>query len=87
MNQFQQDAIRNRSSWAEAQREAIKTAVAALAPLAVEDFRHQIGPRGCSVTAGFREANEDAENVGTAIAEALKKAIMDYMIETRRQLD
>lgn len=79
-----QDAISARSDWAARRREALDRIADELAALAIEDYQHQIGPRGCSERAAYREVADDLKGVTSLIDSAVRDRLMDYLFEQRR---
>lgn len=75
MNDAQQDAINARMAWGEKRRTLFKEFAEKLSVLAVEDFEHQVGPRGVEQYKSYLEANEATKSFCDDLANCVKGAV------------
>lgn len=84
MQDYQAKAIAARNAWTKDREEAIKEIAERLAEIAVADFEFQVGARGCSMTAGFEQAQVGLDNALESVKSRADGIVTKHFTETRR---
>lgn len=85
MNEAQRDAIVDRAAWKVSKEVAIKAAVELLTQVAVDDFAHQVGPRGLDALGAYGEASYAATGMADAVQEQVNDRLQKHYLQWRRE--
>lgn len=85
MDGAQRDAIADRAAWQVSKEAAIKAAVELLTQVAVDDFAHQVGPRGLDALGAYREASYEATMMADAVQEQVNDRLQKHYLQWRRE--
>lgn len=85
MDNTRRDAIADRAAWQVSKETAIKAAVELLTQVAVDDFAHQVSPRGLDALGAYREASYEVTMMTDAVQERVSDRLQKHYLQWRRE--
>lgn len=77
------DPITARADWSSRRDATLARIAEELVALAIEDFEHQVGPRGCGAYAGYKEANGELSDALESIRERVSNRLQKHYIDRK----